>query len=207
MLRQKLPLVMHRDPNAGPSGRYSVHSIYFENPRDKVLMEKINGTDHRVKWRIRYYNDDPTFFQLEKKSKTGAVCHKEACNLAPDEVRRITGGDTAWMEADGRPLVRALSTQGQLYRLAPRNTVSYLREAFVYPHGNVRVTIDTDVRTSLNGVDPFTPGPRVPVNDPGFVILEVKFDEYLPDVIRGLTQVENRRSQSNSKYMQSRVFG
>ncbi len=207
LLRQKLAAVMRRDKNAGDDGVYVVNSIYFDNSSDKILSEKINGTDYRVKYRIRYYNDDLRLFNLEKKSKVNSVCKKLACRLSPDEVRRILAGDTAWMETDARALVRELFLQMEIYQLRPRNIVSYTREAYIYPHGNVRITIDTNVRTSLNEVDPFAAPPMLPANEPGFVILEVKFDEYLPDVIRGLAQVENRRTQSISKYMQSRIFG
>lgn len=53
-LRSRLSLVMKSDPHTDDSGRYAIHSIYFDNCDDKALREKVNGISRREKFRIRY---------------------------------------------------------------------------------------------------------------------------------------------------------
>lgn len=45
------------------------------------------------------------------------------------------------------------------------------------------------------------------MEQPSRMILEVKYDEYLPDVIRMLLQMEDVRQHSYSKYGECRKFG
>lgn len=71
-------------------------------------------------------------------------------------------------------------------QLRPRVLVSYVREPYVYAAGNVRVTFDSNIRTSLFQRD-FLNGalPDIIATDaPGDIILEVKYDARLPEVIR-----------------------
>lgn len=207
VLRTKLNALLTHDPHAGPTGIYKISSLYFDNPDGKALMEKVNGTDHRIKFRIRCYGDRRDLLNLEKKSKHGTLCYKEKCNMAPREVQMLSAGDISWMPNDSRKLIRELYINMTVYKIKPKTIIQYTREAFIYHYGNVRITLDSDVRTSLNQTDLFDNHVLfVPVNEPGHTILEVKYDEYLPEVIKGLLQIDNRRAQSNSKYMQGRIY-
>lgn len=55
VLRSRLSAVMQPDPHA-VDGKYMIRSLYFDNAEDKALREKIDGVNHREKFRIRYYN-------------------------------------------------------------------------------------------------------------------------------------------------------
>lgn len=71
-------------------------------------------------------------------------------------------------------------------QLRPRVLVSYVREPYVYAAGNVRVSFDSNIRTSLFQRD-FLNGalPDIIATDaPGDIILEVKYDAFLPEIIR-----------------------
>lgn len=48
--------------------------------------------------------------------------------------------------------------------------------------------------------------PAIPAGDAG-AVLEVKWDEYLPNVIRDLVQTPSTRSAAFSKYAACRVYG
>jgi len=208
ILRSKLVHLMRYDEHVGAHNRYTIRSLYFDNSSDKAMMEKLNGTDYRAKFRIRLYNRNQDDIHLEKKMKTKNLCYKEACPVTSLEVERIRQGDIAWMGGDERKLIRELYIQMNLYQLRPKVVVVYEREPFVYPYGNVRVTFDSDVRTSVTGTDLLNfDAPLVPAIQYGFVLLEIKFDEYLPEVIKGVLQLDARRTQAFSKYVQSRVFG
>ena len=129
--------------------------------------------------------------------------------LSPQESpegRARLAGDTDWMRSSGRDLVWELHQKMNTQLLRPRVIVEYAREAYVYAPGNVRVTLDTNIRTGLRSTDFLAPDcVTIPASDA--VVLEVKWDGYLPDRIRGAVQVEGRRTAAFSKYAVCRRYG
>lgn len=206
ILRQRLSAVAQPDPHA-ENGRYHVRSLYFDTPGDKALREKLDGVSRREKFRIRYYNLDPSLIHLEKKSKLGGLGSKETVRLTQAEAQSIAEGSTEWMADSPHGLIRELYTKMTLEGLQPKTIVDYTREPFVYAPGNVRVTLDYDVRTGLQCTDFLNPHcPTIPVgNSP--IILEVKWDEFLPDTIRRSVQLNDRRAAPYSKYATCRIYG
>ena len=203
-IRQRLEAVTERDAHAG-DGRYLIRSLYFDTPDDRALREKINGVDVREKFRIRYYDDDLSFIRLEKKSKRHGLGTKDNAKLSADEAQRIADNDTEWMRESDSPLIRELFFKMKNTLLRPRTIVDYTREPFIYRPGNVRVTIDYNIRTGLSCTDFLNRNvPMVPVNDDP-IILEVKWDEYLPSVIKTAVQT-NVRECAYSKYAECRMF-
>ena len=208
-LRQRLGTVMQRDPHAGADGLYTIRSVYFDNYRDKALREKIDGVQTREKFRIRYYNDDLSFITLEKKIKHNDLCQKHDAPLSAEDYRRILQAPGPWMLEHPEGLVRELYCKMQTQQLRPRVLVSYVREPYIYAPGNVRVTFDSCIRTSLFHRD-FAEGavPDICASDgPGDIILEVKYDAFLPEIIRCLLQTGTLRPQAFSKYGACRRFG
>ncbi len=204
-LRQRLRAVAQTDPHA-VDGTYLIHSLYFDTPADKALLEKLNGVSRREKFRIRYYNGDTAVIHLEKKSKLGGLGNKQCAELSVPEVSAILQGDLSWMLDSGRPLVRELYSKMCTQQLRPKTIVDYTREPYVYPAGNVRITLDRDIRTGLRCTDFLNPGLTIPAGDAP-VILEVKWDAFLPSVIRDAIQLEGRHTSSFSKYAQCRIYG
>ena len=159
----------------------------------------------REKFRIRYYNDDLSFITLEKKLKHNDLCMKVDAPLTAEDYRRILQAPGPWMLEHPQELCCKMKTQ----QLRPRVLVSYVREPYVYAAGNVRVTFDSNIRTSLFQRD-FLNGalPDIIATDaPGDIILEVKYDAFLPEVIRALLQTGALRQQAFSKYGACRRFG
>ena len=198
VLRARLSHVMQRDAH-GKDGGYFIRSLYFDDIYDTALYDKINGVNKREKFRIRYYDFDTSCIKLEKKSKINGLCSKASVRLSVDEADRIARGDIAWMKDCDRELVRELYSR-MCCGLAPKVVVDYKREAFVFFAGNVRVTLDSDIRTGLRCRDFLNPDiVTVPVaHNP--IILEVKWDEFLPDIIRSAVTLDGRRSAAFSKY-------
>lgn len=206
ILRQRLSKVMKSDPNA-KNGSYMIRSLYFDTPTDKALREKLDGVSRREKFRIRYYNGSTDLIHLEKKSKLAGLGNKQSADLTKEEVQKILDGDIQWMLTSSKPLVRELYWKMRTEQLRPKTIVDYTREPFIYGPGNVRVTIDYDIRTSFNYQDFLNPdGPTISVAD-HFILLEVKWDAFLPDVIRSAVQLEGRRATAFSKYAQCRIYG
>ena len=208
-MRARLRAVMTADPHADASGTYRIRSIYFDNSDDKALREKIDGVGKREKFRIRYYNDDFSFITLEKKMKLGSLCLKYDARLTEEESRRLLSGDTAFMRDHPRELVRELYAKMTYQGLRPRVLVSYVREPYVFPAGNVRVTFDSRIRTTLFHREFLTEQVSdISATDaPGDMILEVKYDAFLPELIQDLIQVPGIRQQAFSKYGACRRFG
>ena len=209
VLRQRLRQIMKPDPHAGDDGRYRIRSIYFDNIEDKALREKIDGISKREKFRIRYYNDDFSFIILEKKMKINNLCLKYDAKITEEECRKILSGDTEFMKEHPEELVRELYAKMKYQMLRPRVLVSYVREPYIYGPGNVRITFDSKVRTSLYQQEFLTPDTNdISATDtPGDMLLEVKYDAFLPEVIRNLIQVRNSRQQAFSKYGACRRYG
>ena len=205
-LRSRLAAVMERDAHAS-HGRYQIRSLYFDNLADKALREKIDGVDRREKFRVRYYNSDTSLILLEKKCKVNGLCSKEQAELTPREVRAIAAGDSGPLADSAAPLARELAVKMNTQGLRPRTIVDYTREPFVYGPGNVRVTLDYDIRTGMACTDFLDPECiTIPAGDAP-VILEVKWDAFLPALIRDIVQVPRTHSSAFSKYAACRIYG
>lgn len=204
-LRQRLRAIAQPDRHA-VGGKYRIRSLYFDTPSDRALLEKLNGVSRREKFRIRYYNGDTSLIHLEKKSKMGGLGNKQSAGLSAREAAALLQGDLSWMLDSGRPLVRELYSRMRTELLRPRTIVDYTREPYVCPAGNVRVTLDYDIRTGLRCADFLRPGVTIPAGDAP-IILEVKWDAFLPAVIRDAIQLEGRHASSFSKYAQCRIYG
>lgn len=206
VLRQRLSAVAKRDPHS-VDGKYLIRSLYFDNVSDKALREKINGVNIREKFRIRYYNNDASLIHLEKKCKVNGLCLKESATLSTQQARAIAKGDYEWMIKSEIPLIAELYSKIKNQGLRPKTIVDYTREPFVFAPGNVRVTLDYNIRTGLNCTDFLNPDcVTVPAGDAP-IILEVKWDEYLPDIIRDAVQLPSCRAGAFSKYAACRIYG
>lgn len=206
ILRQRLKAVMKPDENA-IDGKYFIRSLYFDNISDKALREKIDGVNCREKFRIRYYNGDTSLIHLEKKSKINGLGNKQSANLSAEEAQKIVDGDFDWMINSDRPLVQELYSKMKSQGLRPKTIVDYTREPFVFSAGNVRVTLDYDIRTGLYCTDFLNPDCiTIPAGNAP-IILEVKWDEFLPSVIRDIVQLESRHTAAFSKYAVCRIYG
>lgn len=206
ILRQRLSAVMKRDVYA-KNGKYEIRSLYFDNLSDRALREKIDGVNIREKFRIRLYNGDISLIHLEKKTKINGLGQKQIATLTKEQAQAIVDGDYDWMMQSQIPLVQEFYSKIMSQGLRPKTIVDYIREPFVFGPGNVRVTLDYNIRTGMQCTDFLNPNcVMVPVGDAP-IILEVKWDEYLPDIIRDIVQLGNRRVGAFSKYAVCRIYG
>ena len=206
-IRQRMRAIAKPDEHA-VDGKYLIRSLYFDTPSDKALREKLDGVNEREKFRIRYYNDNLSVIHLEKKSKLGGLGNKQMCSLSQEEAQAIVDGNLGWMmQCNARPLIQELYAKMTIQGLRPRTIVDYTREPFVYGPGNVRVTLDYDIRTGLECVDFLNRNcVTIPAGDAP-IILEVKWDNFLPSIIRDAVQLPNRRTGAFSKYAACRIYG
>ncbi len=205
-LRQRMRAVAKSDPHA-IDGRYQIRSLYFDNLSDKALREKLDGVSRREKFRIRFYNGDTSVIHLEKKSKVGCLGTKASASLTAEQAQAIAEGDLDWMRESPQPLIRELYGKMVTQGLRGKTIVDYQREPYLYGPGNVRVTFDYNIRTGWDvkhflRADCITiPAGEAPI------LLEVKWDNWLPGCIRDAVQLEGRRATAFSKYAQCRIYG
>lgn len=205
---QRLKVITKPDPHAGKTGEYKIRSLYFDNIYDKVLKEKINGVNEREKFRIRYYNDDTSFIKLEKKSKINGLCYKESALLTKEESEKIISGDIEWMRHCYNKLLLEFYAKMNFQQLKPKTIVDYDREPFIYEAGNVRITIDKNIRTGMYSKNLFDDNlPTMTTGTENIMILEVKYDEFIPEIIKNTIQIKDRPASAFSKYAVCRIYG
>ena len=198
LLKRRLGALLRPDSHAGEDGGYFIRSVYFDDPDFTAYHEKLAGVKERTKYRIRFYNNDPSVIYLEKKTKDGDMTGKDSVRLTRAGAQALLKGDDRLRTQDG--------LLGELGRLRqgvwrPVVIVDYDRFAFTYPDGNVRVTIDMNVRTCPYRTDVFTPDLlTVPVLDDGEAVLEVKYDAFLPAPVRALLEGVPKQRTAVSKY-------
>jgi len=204
-LTARLSTLCAPDPHYGAAS-YHVRSLYFDNVYDKVLGERLQGLECREKFRIRYYNFDDSYIVLEKKSKFNQLCGKQSTPVTRQETEALLRGEIGWLLQKDSSLCRELYAKMRGQLLKPKVIVDYTRCAFVYAPGNTRVTLDDNVRTGLSGLDFFNPElPTIPADITRPIILEVKYDTFLPDNIRRAIRLDNRRTTNFSKYAACRL--
>ena len=203
VLSQRLEKLFPRDPHAGPEGNYQVVSLYYDDPYDTALRQKLDGVNRREKFRLRYYGEKPAFFKLEKKYKVKGLCGKGSCRLSREEGERLLRKDFAFLLEKEEPLAREF--YAKLRRgLAPKTVVRYTREAFLYAPGNVRVTLDGDIRAGAP--ERFLIPQKLLPALGGLAVVEVKYDAFLPEIVKLAVQVPNRQGTACSKYALCRRY-
>lgn len=206
-VRARLRAVLTPDVHTDNHHEYQVRSIYFDTPGDKALREKIDGVNAREKFRIRFYNGDLSHIRLEKKSKINGLSSKQSDPISQEEARQLLE-EIPFSPPAGRELLAELICKIQYQRLKPKIIVDYTREPFVFAAGNTRVTIDRAIRTGkVTGAQAMTPmAVTIPARTQG-ALLEVKYDEFLPEIVRNVVQLGKRQAGAFSKYAACRIYG
>lgn len=187
VLKKNLAAVLSPDPHMGAEGRYTIRNLYFDDFRNSALYEKQAGIARRKKYRLRIYNHSDAVIKFERKTKFDNYIRKESVRLTRSEADRIIAGDLTFLTTSKNSLLKAFYLECRRNLLRPVVVVEYDREAYVHPVGNVRVTLDSGLRTRLGLASFFDCNTctMTAVDEPG-VILEIKYNDVLPRHIRGL---------------------
>lgn len=209
-LDRRLSAVMTPDRHAGEDGTYFIRSLYFDNAQDKALKEKSLGLPRREKFRLRYYNLDPSYIRLEKKSKINRLTDKQSTLITKEECERILAGDIAFLSTSDKELMREFYAKMRLHGLIPKSVVDYTRKTFVCPIADTRITLDYNIRSGIRATDflntDLATVPCDAAESEPICILEVKYNEFLPGHIAALLQTPDCRTSPFSKYEISRRF-
>ena len=204
VLAAKLKTVMKPDLNQKGEA-YVIRSLYFDDIWDSCMEENESGIDDRSKLRIRTYTHDAEKLYLENKEKLRGYTKKSRNVVSRQECFDIMDGKT--LPFGERNVVNQLSLAMKTRHLRPKAIIEYERSAFVHPLGNVRITFDRNITASRCCEDFLCKDvkQRTAVLPAGMHILEVKYDEFLPDVIAQLIEDGNLTQTAFSKYYLGRL--
>ena len=207
MLSNRIDHLIPLDSHVGTSGGYSVRSLYFDDIYNSCYYENENGTDPREKFRIRIYNHATDRITLECKRKERGKTLKTSCPLTVEQTKMLMKGQII-SDIGGQPeVLRKLTLRMMTRCMRPVVIVEYDRVPYVYPNGNVRITMDMNVSSS-SSVEHFLDEqiPKRPIMPVGQHLLEVKFDEYLPDFIHHNLNLQSLTQTAYSKYYLCRKY-
>lgn len=210
VLSRTLKATLSPDPNGDENNQYHIRSLYFDTAYDSALYDKINGTANRDKYRIRIYNFSDQMIRLECKSKFRDLISKRSVRITRDLAEQLISADPTGLESTASGLVSDTFREMRTNLLHPVVIVDYLREAYLHPAEEVRITFDMQLRSGLNSVDMFNSYlPTVPPFDHDEIILEVKYNQVLPPYIANLLTYALRDGACRSaisKYVYCRRF-
>ena len=202
---RRLPPLLTLDKHA-QNGGYMLRSLYFDDAWDRCMDENEAGVDQREKYRIRIYDPKSDVIHLEIKEKKSGLTKKRACDLSREECLAIID-DRLPLKLDGRAPLNSLQMQMRCAKMEPKVIIAYERTAFVHAAGNVRITFDRNIMAS-RCCDAFLEdrvAGMTPVLPAGVHVLEVKYDEFLPDTIAQQLEIGKLRQTAFSKYYLGRL--
>ncbi|MGN0780013.1 MAG: polyphosphate polymerase domain-containing protein [Aristaeellaceae bacterium] len=209
LLSQALDRVLDRDPNGDEHNEYHIRSLYFDTVFNTALYDKLDGDQNRDKYRIRIYNLSDRVIKLECKTKVGNLISKRSLSIPRDLCEQLMAGDPYGLETTRSGLLTDMYREMTVNLLRPVVLVDYVREAYLHPAEEVRITFDKQLRTGMRSTELFNPDvPTVSPFDHGMMILEVKYNQVMPPYIRDLlgTYCPNAQQSAISKYTWCRRF-
>lgn len=205
LIRSKLRLFMNSDSHSDDNGEYRITSLYFDDVYNSAYNEKMNGLMFRKKFRIRIYNYDDKSIKLEQKIKHGQLGYKKNIFITKDDFYRIINGDTDFLKNSDSPLLREFYIKTVNNVLKPDVIVDYVREAYVLDVSDIRITFDKNIRSSNSSYDIFDRNLPM-MNSVESYVMEVKYNNFLPDYIKKIIGMGSRNQQSISKFVSSKIF-
>jgi hypothetical protein len=215
--------IMYQDRHAVPTEpagfpAYRIRSLYFDDIGLKGVFDKLAGNNPRHKFRIRIYQGSHQYIRLEKKIKSGNMTQKRSCRLDREQTDRLLAGDWASLHDETLESLRKnpdrtrrqqlhlllqFYAENRTQLLEPHLLVDYQRMPLIFPAGNVRITFDRFLSTGIYRKDLWDPGAALqPVFNDGRLIMEVKYDRFLPDFIRSAIRYPGLSPFAVSKYVQ-----
>ena len=207
LIKNRINHLLQRDSHTEQNGIYSIRSLYFDDYYNRCFYENENGTDPREKYRIRIYNNSIDHITLECKRKERGKSLKTTCPLTVEQTKHLMKGQILPSINTQPPLLQKLTYEMLVHRMRPVVIVEYDRIPYVYKNGNVRITLDTNISSSKS-IGQFLDEniPKRPIMPTGFQLLEVKYDEYLPDHISHALQLQSLTQTAYSKYYLCRKY-
>lgn len=205
----KINTIAELDSYVGETGYYNIRSLYFDDYENSCFMANENGIDNREKYRIRIYNGAKERIKLELKQKCHGMTLKRNCGISLQQCEMLMAGRVPSDIKEDQQVLWKLAYLMETRLMTPKIIVDYDRIPYVYrpDDANVRITFDKNIK-SINDTNSFLDlkvGGRgiLPV---GSALMEVKFDDFIPDEIYSLLQLNGLQVSTFSKYYLCRKF-
>ncbi|MDE7018145.1 MAG: polyphosphate polymerase domain-containing protein [Lachnospiraceae bacterium] len=205
LIRNCLDRLLARDAYCA-DGAYSVRSLYMESVNNTDFSEKIAGTSHRKKVRLRIYNNETSLCKLEIKEKQGEWQYKQSILVEESDAKEIMAGHygvlKSYFQDAGTGLKAYKIMQQGHYR--PVVLIEYERMAYRYPMYDTRITIDGNIRASESCLSLWDTGVSYSPVSYENAILEIKYSGKLMGFISAALAQFNLEQSAYSKYCAGR---
>ncbi|MCL2697628.1 MAG: polyphosphate polymerase domain-containing protein [Oscillospiraceae bacterium] len=201
ILKRRCTAVMKRDENSQGDGGYRVTTLYFDDVYRTAYKDKLGGFLKRKKFRIRVYNLSPGRISLEGKYKEDEYIRKKSALLTLDEYKAVLRGDYAFCLEKQSELLRHFYAEARITGLKPAVITDYFRDAFTAEAGNVRITFDRELSTGFGSHDVFEASYSPVCDFPDNVVLEIKYDRFIPAYIQEIFSGVPLMGEPVSKYV------
>lgn len=206
ILSKRMAAILTMDKHTVSPEGYRITSLYMDDMYDTSYQEKLSGDTNRKKYRIRAYNYSPSVISLECKEKKQSKINKTSTRIDKDIFDRVLVNDFDPFFEKGDELSKTVFALNREKELKPSVVVDYVREAYLHPLSNTRITFDKELACGITTNDFFSPDYKSAyIFGKNEVILEVKFDEYLPEMIRRMLSI-GYRPLAASKYTLCREY-
>jgi hypothetical protein len=204
--RHLLNTLMIRDPHQKEDRGYFIRSLYFDDIYNTSVEEKLDGIEHRDKYRLRIYDPLQTWVKLERKRKNNQFVNKSSVTLSKAEALQMIEGDIDFLLDKDSTSARSIFFDLKRKYMRPAVIVDYDREVYMLDYNEIRVTFDKDIRVNTSNLDLFNPDLETQtLQRPDTIIMEVKFNTCLPPWFPALLKFDGTTAMAISKYCQGRM--
>lgn len=199
LLKYKLSLIMKKDEHY--DDYYNIRSLYFDDIYNTFYHEKIDGIIDRKKYRIRIYNLDDTFISVEIKGKNNDLSFKDRDIITKEEYDYLINKEYDKININNRKILKDLIKNMKYKNIIPKVVVDYRRLAFVYDIDDTRITFDENIKSGKFNYDLFDKDMFLyDILNENEILLEVKYNETLPYVLKEILSKSSTIYTSLSKY-------
>jgi SPX domain protein involved in polyphosphate accumulation len=203
---------MRLDSHVTNNYDYEVRSLYFDSNFHHSFLEKKDGIAIRRKLRIRYYPDftrsDEKFAFIEIKKKINENVAKSRVFVPLENVLKILKGNNNEARAfynkasaQDKNTLKEIWFLSKRYNLKPACIVSYKRQPFLSKFEKTfRITFDTNVMVRNYNLDLHFGGGSELIVPRGICIMEIKFNNYIPNWAIKILQKNNCLQYKISKF-------
>lgn len=206
-LENRVSALMPKDAHLNGRSFYGIRSMYFDDLSNTCYYQNEDGADPRYKYRIRIYDADSRIIKLERKKKIRGMTSKDSCSISKELADAFLKRDIPKISEDMPYLLKLFIGEMNALRTEPKIIVDYVRTPYIYACGNVRITFDRAIGSAPAGCNFWEKDLHKRLIMPlGQELLEVKFDEYLPDFIYRALNVPDLQRTTFSKYYLCRRY-
>ena len=204
ILARKLNIIMKRDVHGSENG-YLVRSLYFDSFNDKAFHEKISGVRDRKKYRLRIYNAGSKKVKFEIKNKFNNHMIKETALIDKKDALEIQNQNYEVLKKYNNQALNKIYYNFKKEKFHPVVLIDYIREAYVYDFNNIRITFDKCLKSNVCNLQLFKDTAMIPCLNENLIILEIKYNHFLPEHIKKTLQLPRFEKSAISKYCIGRI--